>query len=93
MPSPFRIGGYAVIEHGGNELTNWEFIKAVLPAKTMAPSYARRHFFWRISAIRETPQREFAEGPLSAATADAHPFPSIVRSAPIPDVRGPKWNL
>ena len=52
-PSPFCIGGYAVIEHDGNELTNWEFIKAVLPTKTTAPSYARRHFFWRITILRE----------------------------------------
>src|SRR3954453_9196404 len=33
--------------------------------------------------ITENIRREFAEGPLSAVTADAHPFLSIIRSAPI----------
>src|SRR3954466_11497166 len=36
-------------------------------------------------AIPENAQQEFAEGPLSAMTADARRFPSLVRSAPIAD--------
>ena len=32
--------------------------------------------------IVENARREFAEGPLSAVTTDAHRFPSLVRSAP-----------
>jgi hypothetical protein len=38
----FGIGGYAVIEHGGDELSDWQHIKAVLPTKRAATSYARR---------------------------------------------------
>jgi hypothetical protein len=38
----FGIGGYAVIEHGGDELSDWQHIKAVLPTKRAATTYARR---------------------------------------------------
>jgi hypothetical protein len=38
----FGIGGYAVIEHGGDELSDWQHIKAVLPTKRAAATYARR---------------------------------------------------
>jgi hypothetical protein len=38
----FSIGGYAVIEHGGDELSDWQHIKAVLPTKRAATTYARR---------------------------------------------------
>src|SRR3954451_23977162 len=36
----------------------------------------------RIRGIPENIRREFAEGPLSAVTADARRFPSLFRSAP-----------
>jgi len=41
----------------------------------------------RITVIVGNAQREFAERPLSTATADAHSFPSIVRSVSISAVR------
>jgi len=37
-------------------------------------------------AIVENAQREFTEGPLSAVTADARRFPSLIRSAPEADL-------
>jgi hypothetical protein len=42
LPMRFGIGGYAVIEHGGDELSDWQHIKVVLPTKTAAMTYARR---------------------------------------------------
>jgi hypothetical protein len=38
----FGNGCYAVIEHGGDELSDWQHIKAVLPTRRAALAYARR---------------------------------------------------
>src|SRR4051794_5541575 len=40
----------------------------------------------RITLIVENARREFAEGPLSAVTADARRFSSLIRSAPKPAI-------
>ena len=48
--------------------------------------------YWRITIIVENARREFADGPLSTVIADAHPFPSLVRSAPKTDIPWPAPN-
>jgi len=52
------------------------------PGKPL-PDYGRG---CRGSGIPENAPWGVAEGPLSAVTTDAYPFPSLVRSAPIPDI-------
>jgi hypothetical protein len=41
----FGIGGYAVIEHGSDELSDWQHIKAALPTRRAALAYARREVY------------------------------------------------
>jgi hypothetical protein len=67
----FGISGYAVIEHGGDELSDWQHIKAVLPTKRAAITYARREIgtfsltdaLARQRALNEAPDNHLEPAP------------------------------